>query len=160
MRGNFTEIERKFLIEAFPSNLPLKRACQVYQAYLSLDPEVRIRRYVKDDQDISYLLTIKSGSGLVRREVELELSREQFYTLVEMIPVPFVSKDFRVYQLPDGLELECSLVDVGMRSEFMYAEVEFPSEEAAGRFTPLPFFQQEITENPAYRMKNYWKSTR
>ena len=40
-----------------------------------------------------------------------------------MIERPFVSKDFRVYQLPDGLELECSLVDKGMDSEFMYAEI-------------------------------------
>lgn len=160
MPSNFTEIERKFLIDSFPSSLPLNRTCQVYQAYLSLEPEVRIRRYVKDGLDAAYLLTIKSGNGLVRREVEFEISREQFYALAEMIPAPFVSKDFRVYQLPDGLELECSLVDAGTRSEFMYAEIEFPSEEAAARFTPLPFLKQEITENPTYRMKNYWQSTR
>ena len=160
MQNNFTEIERKFLIDAFPANLPLKREYQVYQAYLSLDPEVRIRRYEKNGLDSAYFLTIKSGSGLVRREVEFEISREQFYALAEMISLPFVSKEFRVYQLPNGLELECSLVDAGTRSEFMYAEIEFPSAEAAGQFSPLPFFKQEITENPAYRMKNYWQSTR
>lgn len=160
MQNNFTEIERKFLIDSFPSNLPFKRGYQVYQAYLSLDPEVRIRRYTKEGLDAAYLLTIKSGNGLIRREVEFEISREQFYALAEMIPSPFVSKDFRVYQLPNGLELECSLVDKGTRSEFMYAEIEFPSAQSAGQFTPLSFFKQEITENPAYRMKNYWKSTR
>lgn len=160
MQNNFTEIERKFLIDSFPSNLPFKQGYQVYQAYLSLDPEVRIRRYEKEGLDTDYFLTIKSGNGLVRREVEFEISREQFYALAEMIPAPFVSKDFRVYQLPNGLELECSLVDAGARSEFMYAEVEFPSVEAASQFNPLPFFKQEITENPAYRMKNYWKNTR
>lgn len=160
MQNDFTEIERKFLIDSFPSNLPFKREYQVYQAYLALEPEVRIRRYAKEGLDVAYLLTIKSGNGLVRREVEFEISREQFHALAEMIPAPFVSKDFRVYQLPNGLELECSLVDKGMCSEFMYAEIEFPSEEAAGQFDPLPFFKQEITENPAYRMKNYWKSTR
>lgn len=160
MCNKFTEIERKFLIDSFPSDLPLKRACQVYQAYLSLEPEVRIRRYVKEGLDTGHVLTIKSGSGLVRREVEFAISQEQFDSLAEMIPVPFVSKDFRVYQLPNGLELECSLVDKGMHSEFMYAEVEFPSVEAAGQFDPLPFFKQEITDDPAYRMKNYWKSTR
>lgn len=85
----------------------------MYQAYLSLEPEVRIRRYVKDGLDAAYLLTIKSGDGLVRREVEFEISREQFYALAEMISAPFISKDFRVYQLPNGLELECSLVDGG-----------------------------------------------
>ena len=97
---------------------------------------------------------------MVRREVEIEIPKEQFYTLAKMIPFPFVSKDFRVYQLTNDLELECSLVDEGTSSQFMYAEVEFPSVEAADHFTPLPFFKQEITENPAYRMKNYWQATR
>lgn len=160
MNNQFSEIERKFLIDSFPADIPLKSACQVYQAYLSFDPEVRIRRAVQDGRDIACSLTVKSGDGLVRREVRLELSRAQFDALSELIEQPFITKDYRVYQLPGGLELECSLVDKGMRSEFMYAEIEFPSEEAAARFTPLPFLKQEITENPTYRMKNYWQSTR
>ena len=160
MNNQFSEIERKFLIDSFPADIPLKSACQVYQAYLSFDPEVRIRRAVQDGRDIACSLTVKSGDGLVRREVRLELSRAQFDALSELIEQPFITKDYRVYQLPGGLELECSLVDKGTRSEFMYAEIEFPSAQSAGQFTPLSFFKQEITENPAYRMKNYWKSTR
>lgn len=160
MQNNFTEIERKFLIDSFPTDLPLKRQHQVYQAYLSLDPEVRIRRNVKDGQDTAYFLTIKSGHGLVREEVELDLSKAHFYALARMIEQPFVSKEFRVYQLPDDLELECSLVDKGMSSEFMYAEIEFPNVDAAENFAVLPIFKQEVTEDPAYRMKHYWKKTR
>ena len=160
MQNSFTEIERKFLIDAFPADLPLKRQHQVYQAYLSLDPEVRIRRNVKDGQDTAYFLTIKSGHGLVREEVELDISKAHFYALAKMIEHPFVSKDFRVYQLPDGLELECSLVDKGKSSEFMYAEIEFPNVDAAKSFAVLPIFKKEVTEDPAYRMKNYWKKTR
>ncbi|MDE6280988.1 MAG: hypothetical protein K2M15_04230 [Oscillospiraceae bacterium] len=160
MQNSFTEIERKFLIDSFPTNLPLKRQHQVYQAYLSLDPEVRIRRNVKDGQDTAHFLTIKSGHGLIREEVELDISKAHFYALAKMIGHPFVSKDFRVYQLPDGLELECSLVDQGMDSEFMYAEIEFPNVDAAKSFTGLPIFKREVTEDPAYRMKNYWQKTR
>lgn len=160
MQNGFTEIERKFLIDSFPTDLPLKRQHQVYQAYLSLDPEVRIRRYVKDGQDTAHFLTIKSGHGLVREEVELDISKAQFYALAKMIEHPFISKDFRVYQLPDGLELECSLVDKGMGSEFMYAEVEFPNMDAAKSFSVLPIFKKEVTEDPVYSIKNYWKKTR
>lgn len=160
MQNSFTEIERKFLIDSFPADLPLIRQHQVYQAYLSLDPEVRIRRNVKDGQDIAYFLTIKSGHGLVREEVELDISKAHFYALAKMIERPFVSKDFRVYQLPDGLELECSLVDKGTSSEFMYAEIEFPNVDAAKNFAVLPAFKKEITEDPAYRMRDHWKKTR
>lgn len=160
MQNSFTEIERKFLIDSFPTDLPLKRQHQVYQAYLSLDPEVRIRRNVKDGQDAAYFLTIKSGHGLVREEVEFDISKAHFYALAKMIEYPFVSKVFQVYQLPNGLELECSLVDQGMDSEFMYAEIEFSNVDAAKNFAVLPFFKQEVTEDPAYRMKNYWEKTR
>lgn len=160
MQSGFTEIERKFLIDAFPDDLPLLHTQRVFQAYLSLEPEVRLRRAEQDGQVTARSLTIKSGSGLVRREVRIDLSREQFDALAELIPQPFISKDYRVYRLPGGLELECSLVDEGTDTAFLYAEIEFPSVEAAKAFPPLPLFKQEVTENPAYRMNRYWKDTR
>ena len=160
MQSGFTEIERKFLIDAFPDDLPLLHTQRVFQAYLSLEPEVRLRRAEQDGQVTARSLTIKSGGGLVRREVRIDLSKEQFDALAELIPQPFISKDYRVYRLPGGLELECSLVDEGTDTAFLYAEIEFPSGEAAKAFPPLPLFKQEVTENPAYRMNRYWKETR
>lgn len=160
MQSEFTEIERKFLIDSFPDDLPLKQGFQVYQAYLSIDPEVRIRRNVVRGQDVAYYLAIKSSGELARQEVELHISKEHFYALAEMVEQPFILKDFRIYQLPNGLELECSHVDKGWNSEFMYAEVEFPSVKAAQDFVPLPNFTKDVTYNPAYKMKNYWKRTR
>ena len=160
MQSNFMEIERKFLINSFPTDLPLKEEFQVYQAYLSIDPEVRIRRNVVQGQDVAYFLAIKSGGKLVRQEVELHISKEQFYALAETVEHPFVLKDFRIYQLPDELELECSLVDKGQKTEFMYAEVEFPSVQAAESFEPLPCFTADVTKDSSYKMKNFWKRTR
>ena len=160
MQSGFTEIERKFLIDTFPDDLPLLHTQRVFQAYLSLEPEVRLRRAEQDGQVTARSHTIKSGSGLVRREVRIDLSREQFDALAELIPQPFISKDYRVYRLPGGLELECSLVDEGTDTAFLYAEIEFPSVEAAKAFPPLPLFKQEVTENPAYRMNRYWRDTR
>lgn len=160
MQSGFTETERKFLIDTFPDDLPLLHTQRVFQAYLSLEPEVRLRRAEQDGQVTARSLTIKSGSGLVRREVRIDLSREQFDALAELIPQPFISKDYRVYRLPGGLELECSLVDEGTDTAFLYAEIEFPSVEAAKAFPPLPLFKQEVTENPAYRMNRYWRDTR
>jgi len=68
--------------------------------------------------------------------------------------------DFRIYELPGGLELECSHVDKGTDSEFMYAEVEFPSVDIAENFTPLSIFVRDVTRDPRYKMKNYWRHTR
>lgn len=160
MSEQFTEIERKFLLDSFPKGLLLKEEFQVYMAYLSIDPEVRIRRNVKDGQDVAHYLAIKSDGDMVRKEVETEISTRHFYALAEMVSEPFITKDFRVYQLPDGLELECSQVDKGFDTEFFYAEVEFPSVEAAEAFKPLPSFRAEVTSDSSYKMKNFWKRTR
>lgn len=160
MKDNFVEIERKFLIASFPDGLPLKGRFEVCQAYLSTEPEVRIRRGAAADGDAAYFLTVKSGGGLARREVELRIQEEQFRALADMVPYPFIKKEFRVYALPGGLDLECSLVDGGLDTGFMYAEVEFPSVEAAERFTPCFGYVREITHCSGYKMKNYWKRTR
>ena len=160
MSSNFIEIERKFLINAFPTNLPLKAASQVYQAYLSIDPEVRIWRNVKNGGDTEYYITIKSNGGMVRTEVEIPISKDHFYTLADMISQPFITKDHRKYSLPNGLLLECSHVDKGRDTEFMYAEIEFPSVRAAETFKPLPCFTEDVTSDPSYKVKNFWKRTR
>ena len=92
--------------------------------------------------------------------VEFRITKEHFYALAEMVTQPFITKDFRIYQLPGGLELECSLVDKGCDTEFMYAEVEFPSVQAAENFEPLPCFTADVTKDSSYKMKNFWKRTR
>lgn len=160
MQNKFMEIERKFLLGSFPTDVPLKEEHQVYQAYLSIDPEVRIRRNVVNGQDIAYFLAIKSSGELVRQEVEIHITKEHFYALAEMVTQPFITKDFRIYQLPGGLELECSHVDRGCDTEFMYAEVEFPSVQAAEDFKLLPCFTADVTKDSSYKMKNFWKRTR
>ena len=160
MQSKFMEIERKFLLESFPTDLPLKEEKAVYQAYLSIDPEVRIRRNMVDGQDAMHFLAIKSNGDLVRQEVEIPITAEHFYVLAEMVTQPFITKEFRIYQLPGGLELECSHVDKGRETEFMYAEVEFPNVQAAEDFEPLPCFTAEVTKDSSYKMKNFWKRTR
>lgn len=160
MPSQFAEIERKFLIESFPANLPLKQRSNVYQAYLSTEPEVRIRRIEADGKDMAYFLTIKSSGALVRQEVEMSICAEHFYALAGMEPHSFIEKKFCVYELPNGLRLECSSVDEGSSFGFMYAEVEFPSVEEAEHFMPCFDYVAEVTHCADYKMKNYWKRTR
>lgn len=160
MADQFTEIERKFLLNSFPTDLPLIVEYQVHQAYLSIEPEVRIRRNVKNGEDTAYFLAIKSSGDMVRKEVEIPISKDHFYTLAEMVSQPFIVKEHRKFYLPNGLLLECSHVDKGLETEFIYAEVEFPSVQAAKDFEPLPCFTADVTDDPSYKMKNFWKRTR
>ena len=149
------EIERKFLIDAFP-DLPLIEEAQVYQGYLSVDPVVRIRSK-HTDAGTDFKLCIKGKGSIARTEVELPVSREQFEELRGLLNTEMAHKDYKVYALPDGKRLECSRVDEGTPTEFFYAEVEFASLEEAYAFHMPPFLLQDVTEDPYYKMNQYWE---
>ncbi len=151
-----TEIERKFLISDFPHHLPLLESATVWQGYLSTDPVVRIRKK-QTAQGVTYRLCFKGEGTLVRREIEMDLDAEQYEALTELLKAPPIRKDFRVYQLPDGHQLECSLVDAGSKTAFYYAEVEFSSETEAAAFQPPTFLGEEKTEDVRFTMSHYWQ---
>ncbi len=155
------EIERKWHMKRAPE-LPERTHTRMSQSYLSLTPEVRIRKY----EDLSggagerYDLTIKSEGTLAREEIVKPLSAEEYEALLRMTGglAPIV-KDHRTYDW-QGFELEFSAVDPGLASGFTYAEVEFPTVEAAKAFEAPDWFGEETTEQQGFRMKGYWKKTR
>jgi len=149
------EIERKFLIDSFPDNLICVKTAKVSQGYISINPEIRIRSYEYDNFK-EYVLTIKGDGNLSRDEVEIIITEDKFNSISNMIRKPFIEKIYKQYQLQNGLILECSHVDDGSDSEFMYAEIEFKNEKEAVEFIVPDFLGREITEDSEYKMKNYW----
>ena len=152
------EIERKFLISAFP-DLPILEESVLYQGYLCTKPVVRIRSREKSD-GVTYELCFKGEGTLVRQEIELPIEESVFSGLAELIGKPLVRKDFKAFLLPGGEKLECSVVDAGSPWEFCYAEVEFPTVEAANAFIPPEFLGKEVTEDGSFSMSSYWIKTR
>lgn len=148
------EIERKWRIDKFP-DLPVSRWAEVWQGYLSLDPEVRIRRTVSEKGE-TFRLAVKGNGTLSREEVEPYITKEEFEALCGMLKKPLVHKEWKGYDLGGGLLLEVSLVDGGEPTSFMYAEVEFPDEESANAFVAPDFLGEEMTYQTGFRMKNYW----
>ena len=155
------EIERKWHMLRAPE-LPERSHTRMSQSYLSLLPEVRIRRY----EDLAhgtpdrFDLMIKSEGTLAREEIIKPLSAEEYETLLRMTGAcePIV-KDHRTYDY-QGFELEFSTVDADRAEGFTYAEVEFPTMEAARAFAAPDWFGGETTEQQGVRMKEYWKKTR
>src|SRR5690348_15214115 len=73
------EIERKFLVHAFPSRLEGAPSTRIEQGYLAIaddGTEVRIRR-----RDAATWLTVKAGGGRSRLEEEIEIDAERFARL-------------------------------------------------------------------------------
>lgn len=144
------EIERCWLIDQFPTGMNVIEIEDIYQSYLSISPEVRIRkltdRYHGYEQ--TYALTIKGPKHLSRTEVELPISSNEYEALEAIAPYRPIHKIRRTYELDDGLRLECNAVEPDTDDFFMYADIEFPSEEAANEFVKLSFLGEEVTGNP------------
>ena len=161
------EIERKWMVKGWPEgDWPLTEEFTMRQGYISVHPTVRIREEALTGGKTSYVLCFKSGGGLAREEIEREIDRELFTELEEkIIAKPLIGKLRRSYRLPDGLTLEVNHVDAGQPTAFWYAEVEYPTVEAARAWAPAAvglaaYLNDEVTDQPGQSMGAYWEQTR
>lgn len=153
----FVEIERKWLLDAFP-DLPLIFSAEMEQGYLAFYPNtVRIRK-TKHSDGCDYELTVKGPGKLKRAEVEAPLTADEFSALEQIIIAPMVCKDYREYQLPSGEKLFCNWVDKETPQNFYYAEVEFETTAEAKAFIAPPFLGEEVTDKSGHSMACYAKS--
>lgn len=156
------EIERKFTIKYLPENLEQYPCHLIEQAYLNTDPVVRIRR-----QDDDYYLTYK-GSGLIaREEYNLPLNEHSYYHLREksdgnviskkryVIPIehPTFTSEYKECIDQISLFVELDIFEAPF-APLMIAEVEFPSKDMSDAFIPLDWFDQDVSEDPAYHNSN------
>jgi adenylate cyclase len=140
------EIERKFLLDGTPEWLDDYDSARIEQGYLAIvegETEVRVRR--KDGQA---LLTVKQGTGEVRREEEIELTGDQFEAMWPLTEGRRVAK--LRYEVPyEGLTIEIDVFE-GPLSGIVTVEVEFDSEEASAAFEPPEWLGREVTGDPKY----------
>lgn len=156
------EIERKFTVKKIPEDLD-KYTCHIIeQAYLNTDPVVRVRR-----QDDEYYMTYKGKGLLAREEYNLPLNEASYYHLRDkadgnviskkryVIPIatPTFTSDYAKEIDQISLYVELDIFDAPF-APLIIAEVEFPSENMANAFQPLDWFDQDVTNNPAYHNSN------
>ncbi len=135
------EIERKFLLTALPADAGTAPVVTLEQGYLALEengPEVRLRR-----SGGQCWLTVKHGSGLVRREYETTISLDQYH---ELWPA---TEGRRLRKHRYLMQYEAWPVEIDVYSEplqgLMVAEVEFPSMKSAMAFRPASWMGREVT---------------
>jgi CYTH domain-containing protein len=140
-----TEIERKFLLDGLPPTLRLARGEQIRQGYLALDRDTEVRLRTGSKRPA---LTIKSGRGEVRIEVELPVEGRDAQALWDLTEGRRVEKTRRRMRI-DGGEAEVDEYGGDLQG-LVVAEVEFDDEEAARAFQPPAWFGRELTGEPAY----------
>ena len=164
------EIERKWMVNGWPPQalrLPLLYEHSMRQGYISVRPTVRMREEAKTGGSTQFVLCFKKGAGLVRKEIEMDISEEKFRELEDLIGLPLIPKVRRTYQLPDGCRLEVNHVDEGLPTEFWYAEIEYDSILQADRWNAASiseelaaYLNDDVTEQPGQTMGAYWIATR
>lgn len=158
------EIERKFTVKTLPANLHTYPSHLIEQAYLNVNPVIRIRR-----QDEDYYLTYKGKGFLAREEYNLPLNKESYEHLREKADGNIITK--RRYLIPvahpsyvedamltleeknTALTIELDIFDVPF-APLVIAEVEFSSENAANAFLPPDWFDADVTYDPQYHNSN------
>ena len=140
------EIERKFLIEKskIPNDLEQYPHNSLEQGYIITEPVLRIRK--KND---TYILTYKGPGLMQREEVEFPLTKEAYEKLLTKTEGNIITKTR--YKIPEQHNLTIELdIFSGMFEGLFLAEVEFPDEETANRYTPPEWFGKEVTHTNSF----------
>lgn len=147
------EIERKFLLKSLPDNLADYPCRHIEQAYLNVDPVVRVRK-----EDDTCYITYKGKGMMAREEHNLPLTTEAYYHLREKADGNIISKKRYLIPLKNPgfkagfpappadytLTIELDVFDEPF-SPLILAEVEFGSKEAAEAFVPPDWFWEDVT---------------
>ena len=141
-----SEIERKFVAEAFPAEAAGAPTVTIEQGYLAVDEEFEVRLRLAGGER---LLTVKRGHGESREEVEVRLYAEQFEALWPLTEGRRLRKTRHRLTLGGGLVAEVDRYD-GELAGLVVAEVEFPSAAASHAFEPPSWLGREVTGEAAY----------
>ena len=101
------------------------------------------------DKKIEFFETIKTGAGLKRGEIEIELSRKQFKAIWpaargrRLEKIRYTLKWRRI-----KIELDVYKKDL---AGLKVVEVEFKSRKQASDFSPPPWFGREVTGEDEYK---------
>lgn len=139
------EIERKFLVKTLPANLEAYPKKEIEQFYISLNPEIRLRRAGDE-----YIYEVKQGEGLVRDEDGVKIEADEYERMKSHTPWSVIQKTRHYIKLDCGLTVEVDIFH-GDLAPLVMAEIEFPSEQEAKMFLPLSWFGKEVTYDEAYK---------
>ncbi len=155
------EIERKFTLKKLPDDLESYPCHTIEQAYLCTSPVVRVRK-----EDDNYYMTYKGKGLMAREEYNLPLNESAYQHLLSKADgniiskkryvIPLESPRFKSDYLPlimPQLVIELDVFAAPFAPLIM-AEVEFPDVDMANAFIAPDWFDQDVTNDPAYHNSN------
>lgn len=156
------EIERKYLLEAYPETLiqegviKVEKEQFIEQTYLALDgdQELRVRKITDPSSgQVEYTHTFKKGWGIAREEVEFTISEGLYDQVIKAHgAIPLTKRRITARWGETVIE-----IDDYAQIDMLVLEVEFTSIEAAESFVPPAWFGQDISTDKQYSNKKVWR---
>jgi CYTH domain-containing protein len=143
------EIERKYLLRGLPDRVAGAPVLEIEQGYIPGERITERVRRARADHGTRYYRTIKAGSGLVKLEVEEEITDELFIALWPLTRGARVAKRRYLIREADVVWEIDEFVD---RADLWFAEVEL---QDAGQIVSIPawlepYVVREVTEDRAF----------
>ena len=142
------EIERKWLIKMddIPYNLNDSNVqkFEIKQTYLCFDPEMRVRDYNE--------YTMKnnmSSDGLIRDEINIDITKEQYNNLVKKQEGTTINKT-RYQFYADGQLIAIDIFH-GELEGLAYMEIEFKTEAESREFKEPKWIIKDVTSDVNYK---------
>ena len=142
------ENERKFKVKSLPENLESFSKVEITQGYVSIDEngnEVRVRQ-----KGEKFYKGIKNGLGVTRKELEVEISADDFNKLWLEVGDKIITKTRYEIPLAGGNLAELDIYK-GSLEGLVVVEVEFTDRAKAMEFVPPEWFGEEVTDNSDYK---------
>ncbi|SEO83781.1 CYTH domain-containing protein [Paenibacillus sp. OV219] len=157
------EVERKFLLPAYPEahvqsgELVILLEQRIEQTYLAIadGQELRVRRIVDlATNNVHFTHTFKSGGGLVREEIEYDISQGLYEQVMQALQAIPLTKNRITARWNDTTTVEIDIYD---QIQLTVLEVEFESEVEALAFTSPDWFGPDISSAKEYSNKKVWR---
>jgi len=139
------EIERKFLVTTTQYKSLATTQVKITQGYLSKTPERTVRVRVAGDRAWLTIKGIGDAQGMVRKEWEYEIPKEDAIEMLAICEKPLIEKTR--YTIPyQSLTIEVDEFQKPLQT--VWAEVELPAVDTP--FDPPPWLGEDVTGNPNY----------
>ena len=142
------EIERKFIPASIPEEFLQDQCYLLEQAYVQTSPVIRVRQKAT--------ITVKSSGMMARQEFELPLTAKEYNELLAKADGNIITKRRYVHPITESLILELDIFE-GIFEGLIIAEIEFPDEESAKKYTPPAFLGEEVTFDSRFHNSNLSK---
>jgi len=143
------EIERKWLVKEIPIDLERYQSDPIRQGYILSTDDYSVRVRSKGN---NLFLTIKSGSGLSRREIEEGIDVDLFDRLWPSTQGQRIVKTRYLIPYSEASKTYTIELDIFKQAlkGMVLAEVEFKDEQSAKSFVPPEWLGQEVTDLPGF----------